>query len=116
MTTTTHGTNTTVTWDAANCGSPNYHIIYGYGSGLSAWALAGGQCAIGTGGTYGWTGTPDPSSDASRFLWFLVVGDNNSGTEGSWGLTSAGAERGGANASGRCGITAKYTGGACGTN
>ena len=55
---------------------------------------------------WSWSSLPDPRSDSSRLLWFLVVGDN-AATEGSWGLTSAGAERGGTTPSGQCGVTIK---------
>ncbi len=120
MTTSNHGTDATVTWDAANCPSTGYHILYGLGSDLASAMttgapLAGGRCGIGTSGTYLWMAVPDPSADAKRFLWFLVVGDNGGTVEGSWGLTTAGAEEGGTAASGVCGITSKSVAGACGT-
>jgi hypothetical protein len=115
ITTANHGTDGTITWDVATCPSTNYHIVWGYGSGLSSWTLGGGKCAIGTSGTYGWTGMPDPSGDASRFLWYAVVGNNGGTTEGSWGAMTGGAERGGAAASGVCGMTTKDTTTACGT-
>jgi hypothetical protein len=116
VTTSTHGTNGTVTFDVTNCTSTNYHCIYGKGENLAAWTVDGGACNLGTSGTYSWTGMPDPSSYASRFLWFLIVGDNGaaSGVEGSWGLTSAGAERGGASASNACSMTTKNTSASCG--
>ncbi len=84
----------TVTWDVSNCASANYHIIYGKGENVATLAtntptVDGGQCAIGATGTYGWTGVPDPSAYTSKYLWYLVVGDNGGTTEGSWGLTSA---------------------------
>lgn len=120
ITTTTHAASATVTWDATNCPSTGYHILYGLGSGLASAMttgspISGGQCSLGTGGSYPWASVPDPSADATRFLWFLVVGDNGGTTEGSWGLTSASAEEGGAAASGVCGVTTKSTSGVCGT-
>jgi hypothetical protein len=116
FTTTTHGASGTVTWDTSNCASTNYHIIYGKGENLAAWTVDGGKCSLGTSGNYGWTSIPDPSSYTSRFLWFLVVGDNGGTTEGSWGLTSGGAERGGTNASSQCSCASKNTTGSCGTS
>lgn len=109
-----HGSNGTVTWDASNCASAGYHIVYGYGSGLSSWNVAGGVCGLGFSGSAPWSNMPDPSSDGSGFLWFVVVGDDGGSTEGSWGFTSSGAERGGINPSGVCGMSAKNTSSTCG--
>jgi PKD repeat protein len=116
ITTTNHGTDATITWDATNCPSANYHIIYGMGSGLSAWAISGGKCALGYSGTYAWGSMPSPSADPSHFMWFLVVGDDGGVSEGSWGKTSAGDERGGTTASGQCSCTTKVTTTTCGTS
>lgn len=111
-----HGTDLAVTWDAGNCASANYHLLYGKGEGLPSWTADGGMCALGASGTYAWGGVPDPSAYTSRFLWFLVVGDDGAGTEGSWGLTyPGGAEEGGAGASNLCGMTTKDLSGTCGT-
>jgi hypothetical protein len=108
-----HGQSMTVSWDAANCPAANYEILYGYGSGLAAWSVAGGRCGIGTTGTYLWAGVPDPSADPRRMVWWLVVGTNGLNTEGSWGRTSAGLERGGATSSGQCGVTTKNVSESC---
>jgi len=108
-----HGHDLTVSWDENNCPSSGYHIIYGYGSGLSSFAVAGGVCAIGTSGSAVWAATPDPSADPKRLLWFLVAGDDGSSTEGSWGVRSSGAERGGTTPSGVCGMSVKSTSGFC---
>jgi hypothetical protein len=102
-----------VTWDATNCASPGYHLIYGFGSQLTSWTVAGGQCGLGTSGSALWEGSPNPGTDPSRFLWFLVAADDTGSTEGSWGLTSAGQERGGAEPSGTCGFSSKYLGNSC---
>ena len=102
-----------VTWDATNCGSPGYHLICGFGSQLTSWAVAGGQCGLGTSGSAVWDGSPNPGNDPSRFLWFLVAADDGGSIEGSWGLTSAGQERGGAQPSGTCGFISKSTGSTC---
>lgn len=121
ITTANQGVNASVSWDATNCASANYHILYGMGSGLasamtSGSPISGSKCAIGTTGSYTWTAVPDPTADATRFLWFLVVGDNGATTEGSWGKTTAGAQEGGTAASGQCSCTAKNTGTTCGIN
>jgi PKD repeat protein len=116
ITSTNNGQDGTVTWDASNCPSENYHIIYGMGSGLSTWKISGGKCAIGYSGTYTWSSIPNPTADPSHFLWFLVVGNDSGVSEGSWGQTSAGDERGGATASGQCSCTTKVTTTTCGTS
>jgi hypothetical protein len=116
ITTGNHGTDGTVVFDKTNCASSNYHIIYGKGENLAAWTIDGGKCTLGTSGSYSWTTIPDPSTYTKRFLWFLVVGDNGSSTEGSWGLTyPGGAEEGGTNYSNVCGMTTKNTSASCGT-
>ena len=102
-----------VTWDATNCPSANYHLICGFGSSLASWQVAGGQCGLGNSGSALWSSPPDPSADSSRFAWFLIVGDDGAATEGSWGLSSSGQERGGSQASALCGFATKVTGVAC---
>jgi len=95
----------TVTWDAVNCVSVNYHLLYGKGENLPSWTVDAGVCGMGTSGPMPGREFPNPSTYTSRYLWFLVVGDDGSSTEGSWGLTSpGGAEEGGASASNKCGI------------
>jgi hypothetical protein len=70
-------------------------------------------CAVGNSGSTLWASTPDPATDPSRLLWFLLVGDDGSSTEGSWGVTSSGAERGGTVSSGVCELSVKDTSGFC---
>jgi hypothetical protein len=111
--TSNHGRDLAIRWDPNNCPSSGYHLLYGYGSGLASGTIAGGVCALGTFGSALWAATPDPSGDPRRLLWFLVAGDDASSTEGSWGTTSAGQERGGTAASGVCGFAVKNTAGYC---
>ena len=114
-TTSNHGNDLALAWDAGNCASANYHILYGRGENLSSWTVRG-RMALGNAGSYAWANVPDPSTYTSRLLWFLVVGDNGVGTEGSWGLTyPGGAEEGDTVASNVCGMTIKDLTGACGT-
>jgi hypothetical protein len=108
-----HGTTATVMWDATNCPSDGYHLLYGYGSGLPTYSVAGGACGLGVSGTAVWYNVPDPSSDGRGFLWFLIVGDNGDDVEGSWGQASSGQERG-IGPSGVCGMTIRSSGD-CGT-
>jgi hypothetical protein len=114
--TTNAGLDGTIAWDATNCPSTNYHIIYGKGENLSTWVVDGGVCGLGTSGTYAWSSIPDPSTYTSQLLWFIVVGDDGAGTEGSWGLMSDGNPRGGTTASGACGtFTTRDNSGTCAT-
>lgn len=97
--------NTTCTWDVSSCspsGSQNYNMIYGWGSGLSTYTLAGSACGIGTSGTFNWSTTPSiPGGET--LMWWVIVESDGSGTEGSWGTDSSSNERKGTTASGVCG-------------
>ena len=112
-------------WDDDSClGAPEFQIIHGLGSGLPA-SLGGSyaiqpasptQCNIAT-SPENWFGVPDPSSDSSRFLWFLVLANDNVSTEGSWGTDGTGAERTGpglGGASTQCGSMTKSLVNTCG--
>lgn len=119
-TTVDQGGTLALTWDATNCASTDYHVLFGFGSRLAsamtapvAGDISGSKCDLGVSGGATWTNVPNPSGDATRFLWFLVVGDNGGAVEGSWGVTSAGAQRGGTLASGQCGCTTKNSTGTC---
>src|SRR2546426_6156943 len=94
-------------WDVSTCAAANYHLLYGPLSGVSTYAITGAACGLGPGGSYDWTGVPADS------LWFVVVGDNGTATESSWGKDSSGAERGGTTASGQCGITSRDNSASC---
>lgn len=105
-----------VNFDATNCPSSKYHIIYGWGESLSSWAVAGnGGCNVSpsTSAT-NWSGIPDAGGHS--FLWFLVIGNDGGTTEGSWGTTSEGLERGGSAASAQCSCNTKNTSGTCGVD
>ena len=115
ITTANHGIDGAVIWDVSNCASSDYHILYGWGSGISTYATQGAKCNMTTSGTYSWTSMPDPTVDPSNFMWFVIVGDNNSTTEGSWGLDSAGSERHPGSASNLCSCTTKDVTQTCGT-
>ena len=88
-------------WDVGTCTATNYHILYGPMGGVSAYAIAGGVCGLGTSGSYTWSGVP------SGDLWFVVVSDDGVHTEGSWGRDGSGADLGGTTASAQCGYTAR---------
>jgi hypothetical protein len=56
---------------------------------------------MGTSGSYAWTGAP------ANNLWFVVVADDASTIEGSWGSRSTGDPMNGAGASGVCSISGR---------
>ena len=87
-----------LTYDTASCdGNPAHHLVYGFGTQLpsspgQAFAVQGSACNPVT-SPYNWIGVPDPSVDASGLLWFLMLANDEDGTEGSWGTDSSGVER-----------------------
>ena len=95
-------------WDAFNCPSFQYNLIYGDLATVSAYALTGAECGIGVTGGHLWNGVPD--SD----LFFLVVGTDELGVyESSWGRDSADSERSATRASFQCGATTKIATSSC---
>ena len=101
------GSTIDVTWDVATCSSADHHILYGELANVASAAVTGASCDLGTSGATTWTGVP------AGDLWFVVVGDDDATTEGSWGTGAAGAQRGSGVASGQCGLTAKDDSGVC---
>ncbi len=95
------GDSLRVTWDASTCTAPDYNLIYGDLSGVAATAVGGGVCALGTSGSFDWSGVP------AGDLFFLVVGSDGAGVESSWGAASDGGERNGNVPSGVCAISEK---------
>lgn len=100
-------TNTTLNWDTGTCapsGTLNYNLIYGWGSGLPTYTLAGSVCNLGTLGTFNWNPTPAIPGGES-LMWWIIVESNGVDSEGSWGLNSAPAERNGTTPSFQCAMT-----------
>jgi len=100
------GSAVNVSWDVSSCVSTGYHILYGNLGSVASYAIAGSSCGIGTTGSFAWSGVP------AGDLWFVVASDDGVSTEGSWGTGTAG-ERGGAVASGRCGMSLRNNAGTC---
>jgi len=100
------GTSINLTWDVTTCSSTNHEVLYGNLATVATYAVSGSSCALGTSGTATWSGVPAGN------LWFVVVGTNGSGTEGSWGTGAAG-QRGGGTASGQCGNAGRDNTGTC---
>ena len=96
-----------LTWDAATCPAKNNHLLYGTLQNVSTYAVTGAVCGLGPLGGYDWVGVP------AGDLWFLVVGDDASAMEGSWGTNGAGAPRNGTTASGLCGFTTRSNAATC---
>lgn len=101
------GTAINLTWDVATCLSADHHVIYGDLANVGTVVVSGAACNLGTSGSAFWTGVPAGS------LWFVVVGDDDAATEGSWGKDHSGVERAGATASGLCGMTTRNNSGSC---
>jgi hypothetical protein len=100
------GTTINLTWDVATCSSSDHHVLYGDLANVASSTVSGSACDRGTSGSVSWTGAPAGN------LWFVVVGDNNAATEGSWGTMTSG-QRGGTSASGQCGMTTRDNAGTC---
>ncbi len=101
------GTTLDLTWDVVTCSSADHHVLYGDLADVASAAVTGASCDLGTSGAATWTGVP------AGDLWFVVVGDDNAATEGSWGENGAGLQRGAGAASGQCGMTARDDSGVC---
>jgi subtilisin-like proprotein convertase family protein len=101
------GSAIVVTWDVATCSSADHHILYGDLANVASMTVAGASCDLGTSGLATWTGVP------AGDLWFVVVGDDDGSSEGSWGIDGNGAQRGGGAASGLCGVSVRDDSGAC---
>jgi len=96
-----------LTWDTSRCVSGGYHVIYGPLATVSTYAVSGGVCGIGATGSYHWTPVPAAS------IWFVVVGDDGTSLEGSWGYDSSNQVRNGGTPSGQCGMTTRIENPTC---
>ena len=100
------GATINLTWDVSTCSSSDHHVLYGNLANVASSTVSGASCDLGTFGSATWPGVPAGS------LWFVVVGNDNAVTEGSWGMMTSG-ERGGASASGRCALSARNNAATC---
>jgi len=100
------GSIITLSWDVASCVASGYKAIYGTLSTLSGYTVSGAACALGTTGGASWNGVPPGD------LWFVVVGSDGAGTEGSWGNATSGP-MGGVTPSLQCGDVARDHSGTC---
>jgi hypothetical protein len=102
------GDDLLVHWDAATvgCTSDGYHLIWGWGSRIATYRVAGADCTLDDSGTHLWTTDPITAWD---WAWFLVVGNDGYGAEGGWGYDSNGEPRS-TTASGQCGTSVHASG------
>ncbi|MBP7147927.1 MAG: agmatine deiminase family protein [Acidobacteria bacterium] len=93
-----------LSWDTgtAACTSAGYHLVWGWGRDLAAYAVSGADCTLSPGGSHLWTASPDAVAD---MVWFLVLGNDGGAIEGGWGTAFPPAERS-LVPSGQCGRTA----------
>jgi plastocyanin len=114
------GTDLSIAYDTSCTGAVDHDIIFGTRAQLPAalggiYGLTGGRCSIGTTSPFTWTATPAPAS--GDFVWWVIVADDGSGTEGSWGKDGGSGERDGSGlngASGQCANTDKDLSNTCG--
>jgi hypothetical protein len=84
-----------VSWDTASCeDNPEHVVIWGGGADLpdspgQPFAVSGAVCDLGPASSFTWNPTP-VISDGTGLLWWLVVVQDDGGTEGSWGTGSSG--------------------------
>lgn len=104
MTVAKSGANADLTWDASSCPAGDYNVYWGSLGTFDT--ITGGSCNLGTTGAA--SGVAVPSG-----TFFLIVGSNDVDTIGSFGRTSAGAERPEAGWSGVCVETVNDTAGTC---
>jgi len=97
------GSEISLDWDDS-CAPASTKLIYGPLDQVSAYAVSGAVCDIGT--PESWTSVP------AGDLYFLVISSDGLGVEGSWGLATDG-ERNGLSPSNTCGDTAKEITGSC---
>ncbi len=95
-----------VTWDVATCPAQGYHLLFGALADVSAYSLAGSECGLSVSGSDTWFGS------ASANVWFVIVPDDASVVEGSWGNSTSGI-RNGATPSNECGLGLRDNSGTC---
>ena len=101
------GTSIEVRWDVTSCAASGYHLLFGPLSAVVSYSLDGGVCGLRMSGSHLWTAAP------SDDLWFVVVGDDEGQTEGSWGTNSSGGQINGETPSGLCGMTLRSNSESC---
>jgi hypothetical protein len=101
---TSDGSHIVVHWDDQCATTNETNLIYGAMNQVSSYSVAGARCSIGQ--PESWDPVPGGS------FWFVLVGENDSGVEGSWGSSSF-DERAESVASQQCGNSVKIPSGSC---
>lgn len=96
------GTTLNLDWD--NQCDTNANILYGNLSTISSYTLSGSVCSITD--NFSW------NLGTTTNIWFILVSDNGSGTESSWGMATSG-QRNGTNPSNQCGNSSRNNTGTC---
>jgi hypothetical protein len=78
-------TSINISWTAA-CGSVDNSVVFGPLGDVSTYGYSGEECSIGNTGSHSF----DPGSGS---FFFVVVGNDGSTIEGSYGTNHAGTER-----------------------
>jgi hypothetical protein len=116
------GTRLSISWDTATCsGAADHQILFGEGSQLptapgGVFGVSGGVCGLGAASSFLWDPAPD-AADGTGLVWWLVVVQDGTGAEGSWGLDGSNTERqgpGGGGSSAECGAASRNTNNTCG--
>jgi hypothetical protein len=114
------GSFVSISWDTS-CNAADYHVIFGGGSQFpgtpgGTYGVLQSECNLGSESPQFNIPVPDPSTDPTNLIWFLVVATDGS-VEGSWSTDSFGNERNGSGPNGSsdvCGITDKILLNTCG--
>lgn len=101
------GTGIRLFWDSSTCQGSNYNVLWGNLSDVSSYGLGGAACNLGTSGVGNWGGVPPMD------VYFIIVSDDSSGTEGSWGKDSDGTDRNDGAPSNFCGNLSREDSGTC---
>ncbi len=115
------GTSLALAWDVSFCDANDDHIlIFGQGSQLPSlaggtFAVDGGVCGIGDSMPFVWNDVPS-ATDGTGLVWWVMVVNDGSGDEGSWGTDGSNVERQGPGSGGSsalCGISSKDASNTC---
>jgi hypothetical protein len=117
------GSSLLISWDTQLCAlDPDHQIVFGQGTDLpgtpgGTYGVNGAVCGIGGTSPFTWNSTPS-AADGSGLIWWLIVVNNGSTTEGSWGTLDGVNERQGPGAngsSGQCAVVNKDLSNVCGS-